>query len=143
MNSLALTYALLAGLSMATYIIALRLAAPGTHPALGTVIVTGVAFLINVAVALSIRAFGTPLTFSVTSAYFLIVVGLATATVNLFTLAAYANGLKVTSSFIIGGTSTILVLLIGFMVLREPFTWTKLFAIALIAAGTFLLQRNS
>jgi len=33
MNSLALTYALLAGLSLATYVIALRLAAPGTHPA--------------------------------------------------------------------------------------------------------------
>ena len=143
MNSLALTYALLAGLSLATYVIALRLAAPGTHPALGTAIVTGVAFLINVAVALSIKALGTPLTFSTTSLSLLLVVGLATATVNLFTLAAYANGLKVTSSFVIGGTSTILVLLIGFLLLREPFTWTKLFAVGLIAAGTFLLQRVS
>ena len=143
MNSLALTYALLAGISLATYVIALRLAAPGTHPALGTAIVTGVAFLINVAVALSFKALGTPLTFSTTSLPLLLVVGLATATVNLFTLAAYANGLKVTSSFIIGGTSTILVLLIGFLLLREPFTWTKLFAVALIAAGTFLLQRVS
>ncbi|HEY2992516.1 MAG TPA: EamA family transporter [Methylomirabilota bacterium] len=143
MNSLALTYALLAGLSLATYVIALRLAAPGTHPALGTAIVTGVAFLINVAVALSIKALGTPLTFSTTSLSLLLVVGLATATVNLFTLAAYANGLKVTSSFIIGGTSTILVLLIGFLLLREPFSWTKLFAVGLIAAGTFLLQRVS
>ena len=143
MNSLALTYALLAGLSLATYVIALRLAAPGTHPALGTAIVTGVAFLINVAVALSIKALGTPLTFSTTSLSLLLVVGLATATVNLFTLAAYANGLTVTSSFIIGGTSTILVLLIGFLLLREPFSWTKLFAVGLIAAGTFLLQRVS
>jgi drug/metabolite transporter (DMT)-like permease len=41
----------------------------------------------------------------------------------------------------IGGTSTILVLLIGFVFLEEPFTWRKLFAVALIAAGTFLLQR--
>jgi len=143
MNTWALTYALLAGLSLATYVIALRLAAPGTHPALGTAIVTGVAFLINVAVALSIKALGTPLTFSTTSLSLLLVVGLATATVNLFTLAAYASGLKVTSSFIIGGTSTILVLLIGFLLLREPFTWTKLFAVGLIAAGTFLLQRVS
>jgi hypothetical protein len=56
MNTWALIYALLAGLSLTTYVIALRLAAPGTHPALGTAIVTGVAFLINVAVALSITS---------------------------------------------------------------------------------------
>jgi hypothetical protein len=36
-------------------------------------------------------------------------VGVATARVNLCTLLAYANGLRVTSSFVIGGTSTILV----------------------------------
>ena len=33
-------------------------------------------------------------------------------------------------------------LLIGFMVLREPFTWMKLFAVGLIATGIFLLQRE-
>ena len=143
MNSLALTYALLAGLSMATYVIALRLAAPGTHPALGTTIVTGVAFLINVAVTIALKALGTPLAFSTRSLYLLLVVGLATATVNLFTLAAYANGLQVTSSFIIGGSSTILVLLVGFLALGELFSWTKLLAVGLIAIGTFLLQRAS
>ncbi len=74
------------------------------------------------------------------SFYFLVVVGVATACVNLFTLSAYASGLRVTSSFVIGGTSTILVLSIGFMILKEPFTWIKLLAIGLIAAGTFLLQ---
>jgi len=72
----------------------------------------------------------------------MILVGVATACVNLFTLLAYANGLRVTSSFVIGGTSTALVLLIGFLFLKEPFTWTKLFAIGLIAAGTFLLRSN-
>jgi drug/metabolite transporter (DMT)-like permease len=71
-----------------------------------------------------------------------IVVGVAAAAADLFTLSAYANGLKVTSSFVIGGTSTVLVLLIGFMVLREPFTWLKLFSVALIATGVYLLQRE-
>ena len=28
------------------------------------------------------------------------------------------------------------------MVLREPFTWMKLFEVGLIAAGIFLLQRE-
>jgi multidrug transporter EmrE-like cation transporter len=36
----------------------------------------------------------------------------------------------------------VLVLLIGFMILREPFTWLKLFSVALIATGVFLLQRE-
>jgi drug/metabolite transporter (DMT)-like permease len=138
--NLAFTYALLAGVSMAAYIVALRLASTGTHPVLGTAVITGVAFLINVVVALSIRATGAPIAFSMKSFYFLLVVGVATAGVNLFTLLAYASGLRVTSSFVIGGTSTILVLLIGFMFLKEPFTWTKLLAVGLIALGTFLLR---
>ena len=141
MSNLAFAYALGAGASLATYVIGLRLGSAGTHPALGTAIVTGIAFLINVAVTLSIRATGAPVTFSMTSGYCLLVVGVATAAVNLFTLLAYANGLRATSSFVIGGTSTILVLLIGFFFLEEPFTWRKLFAVGLIAAGTFLLQR--
>jgi drug/metabolite transporter (DMT)-like permease len=140
-SNAAYAYAVGAGVSMATYIIAARLGSSGTHPALGTAIITGVAFLINVVLALSIRATGAPIGFSMTSVYSLVVVGVATACVNLFTLLAYASGLKVTSSFVIGGTSTILVLLVGFLFLKEPLTWRKLFAIGLIAAGTWVLQR--
>jgi uncharacterized membrane protein len=137
-----LMFALLAGVSMAAYSIFLRLASPGIHPALGATIITGVAFLANLALTLTMRAAGSPVTFTSQSVYFVIVVGLAAACADLFTLSAYASGLKVTSSFVIGGTSTVLVLLIGFMVLREPFTWMKLFAVGLIAAGIFLLQRE-
>jgi drug/metabolite transporter (DMT)-like permease len=140
-HNLAFAYALGAGVSMATYVIGARLGSSGTHPVLGTAIVTGIAFLLNVLLTLSIRVTGAPLPFSMKSAYSLVVVGVATACVNLFTLLAYASGLRVTSSFVIGGTSTVLVLLIGFTFLEEPFTWRKLFAVALIAAGTFLLQR--
>ena len=141
MHNLAFAYALGAGVSMAAYIIGARLGSSGTHPVLGTAIVTGIAFLLNVALTLSIKATGAPIDFSMKSAYSLVVVGIATACVNLFTLLAYASGLRVTSSFVIGGTSTVLVLLIGFIFLREPFTLRKLLAVALIAAGTFLLQR--
>jgi len=38
--------------------IGFRLATSGIHPALGTAIVTGVAFLVNIAVVLSIRVAG-------------------------------------------------------------------------------------
>ena len=56
MSTLAFVYALLAGVSMAVLAIGLRLAAPGIHPALGIAIVTGIAFLVNVLVALAMRA---------------------------------------------------------------------------------------
>ncbi len=135
--------ALFAGVSMAAYSIFLRLASPGIHPALGATIITGVAFLANLALTLTMKATGSPVTFTTQSVYLVIIVGLAAACADLFTLSAYASGLKVTSSFMISGTSTALVLLVGFMVLREPFTWTKLLAVGLIATGVFLLQRES
>ena len=138
----AFVYAVLAGLSLATYIVAARLAGPGIHPALGTTIITGVACLLNLLVTLAVKARGTPIEFNLKSIYLLGVVGIATACVNLFTLLAYASGLRVTSSFVIGGTSTVLVLLVGFLFLREPFSWAKLLAIGLIAGGTILLQRT-
>jgi transporter family protein len=138
--NLAFVYALLAGLSMATYVIGIRLASSETHPVLGTALITGIAFLLNVAVTLAIKATGATVSFSTKSVYFLLVVGVATAAVNLFTLLAYSSGLRVTSSFVIGGTSTILVLVIGFVFLKEPFSWAKLLAVGLIAGGTFLLR---
>lgn len=118
MSNLAFVYALGAGVSLATYIVGARLGSSGTHPALGTTIVTGIAFLLNLALTLSLRITGAPIVFSMTSVYSLVVVGVATACVNLFTLLAYASGLRVTSSFVIGGTSTLLVLLVGFMFLK-------------------------
>ena len=141
MSNLAFLYAALAGVSMAAYIVGMRLAAPGTHPAVGTAIITGIACVINIAIVLVIRANGTPTPFSVTSLRFLLVIGLATATVNLFTLLAYASGLRVTSSFVIGGISSILVLLVGFVFLKEPFSWAKLIAVGFILAGAVMLQR--
>ena len=78
MHNVAFGYALLAGVSMATYIIGLRLASSDVHPALGTAVITGIACLINVAVTLYLWAGGTPIAFSVESLRFLIVVGVAT-----------------------------------------------------------------
>src|SRR5262245_6918462 len=141
MSNLAFAYAILAGVSMAAYIVLARLAAPGIHPVLGTAIITGIAFVLNAMAVLWVRAGGAPIAFSRSSVYLLVAVGAATACLNLFTLLSYASGLRVTSSFIIGGTSTAIVLLVGFVSLREPFTWTKLFAVGLIAGGTLLLQR--
>jgi drug/metabolite transporter (DMT)-like permease len=136
-----LTFAILAGLAVATYSIFLKLASPGIHPLLGATIITGVAFLANLALTVA-KVSGAPITLTTQSLHFVIVVGLAAACADLFTLSAYASGLKVTSTLVIGGTSTAVVLLVGFVGLREPFTWSKLSALALIVTGIVLLQRE-
>jgi uncharacterized membrane protein len=118
------------------------LASPGIHPALGATIITGVAFLANLTLTLTAKASGAPITLTSRSFYFVVVVGLAAACADVFTLSAYASGLKVTSTLMIGGTSTVLVLLVGFVLLKEPFTWTKLCALGFIAGGIVLLQRE-
>jgi uncharacterized membrane protein len=138
-----LAFALLAGLSVATYSIFMKLASPGIHPALGATIVTGVAFLANLSLMLSARAAGAPLSLTRQSLYFVIVVGLAAAAADVFTLSAYASGLRVTSTLMISGASTAVVLVVGFLLLREPFSWTKLLALGLIAGGIVLLHRES
>jgi drug/metabolite transporter (DMT)-like permease len=140
--SAAVTFALLAGVSMAAYTVFSRLASPGIHPALGAAVITAVALVVNGVVTASLWATGTPIAVSARSVALLAVVGVAAACADLFVLSAYARGLRVTSSFIIGGTSTVLLLLVGFLLLREPFSWTKLMAIGLIASGIVLLQRE-
>jgi drug/metabolite transporter (DMT)-like permease len=101
-----------------------------------------VAFLVNVTVMLSMRAAGTLIAFSSKSAWLLVVVGIAAAGVDLFMLLAYASGLRITSSLVIGGTSTVLILLVGFLVLQEPFSWIKLAAVGSILGGILLLQHE-
>jgi drug/metabolite transporter (DMT)-like permease len=72
--------------------------------------------------------------------WLLAMAGIAAAGVDIFSLLAYERGLRVTSSFIIGGTATVLVLLVGFLALREPVTWIRLLAIVLITTGVLLFQ---
>jgi uncharacterized membrane protein len=142
MTSAPFLFAMLAGVSMATYTVFLRLASPDIHPALGAAIITGVAFVVNVSLALTLAASGAAIAYTTTSLIFVAVVGVAAACADLFTLTAYARGLRITSSFMISGTSTALVLAIGFALLKEPFSWVKLLAIGLIVTGIYLLQRE-
>jgi drug/metabolite transporter (DMT)-like permease len=137
-----LLLALSAGVSMAVYSVFLRLASASIHPALGAAVITGTAFLVNIVVLLVVKSMGSGLPVSARGFGLVMVVGAAAAFADLLTLSAYARGLKVTSSFVIGGTSAVLVLIVGFLVLREAFTWTKLLAVALIVGGIFLLQRE-
>jgi hypothetical protein len=75
MHGAAFAFALLAGVSVAAYSIFLRLASGGIHPALGAAVITGVAFLVNVAIAASLHATGSPLSVSAPGVALLVVGG--------------------------------------------------------------------
>jgi uncharacterized membrane protein len=113
MNSVIL-FAILAGVSAATWTICLKLGSTKISAALGAMVITGVAFVVNALALLTMRASGQEIVFSREAVWLLAIAGIAASGVDIFGLLAYERGLKVTSSFFIGGTSTLLVLLVGF-----------------------------
>jgi drug/metabolite transporter (DMT)-like permease len=138
--SRAVLFAVLAGVSAATWTICLKLASSKITPALGALVITTGALLVNAVVILVTRANGQEIVFTREALWLLALAGLAAAGVDIFGLLAYDRGLRVTSSFFMGGTSTVLVLLAGFLAFQEPFTWMRLLAIAMIVGGSLLLQ---
>jgi bacterial/archaeal transporter family protein len=136
----AIFFALLSGVSAATWTVCLKLGSTGISAPLGAMVITGVALLVNTVIVLAMWASGHEIVATRQGLWLLAVAGIAASGVDVFGLLAYERGLRVTSSQIIGGTSTVLVLLVGFVVLQEPMTWVRVLAIALIAAGTWLLQ---
>ena len=138
--SRAVLFAILAGVSAATWTICLKLASTKITPALGALVITTGALLVNAVVILATRANGQEIVFTREALWLMALAGLAAAGVDIFGLLAYDRGLKVTSSFFMGGTSTVLVLLAGFLAFQEPFTWMRLLAIGMIVGGSLLLQ---
>lgn len=136
----AVLFAILAGASAATWTLCLKLASTKITPALGALVITTGALVINSLVLLATRAGGHEIVFTREALWLTALAGVAAAGVDIFALLAYDRGLKVTSSFFIGGTSTLLVVLSGFLLFQEPFTWMRLLAIGLIVGGSLLLQ---
>lgn len=140
MSDPALVFALLSGASAAAYTICARLASGGISASLGAMLVGAVALLVNLGVTLVLRGRGDPLLVAPSGVYWVLGAGVAAAGIDLFGLLAYARGLRVSSSPLMTGASLAIVLLVGVVVLKEPFGWLRLLAIALIAAGIWLLQ---
>jgi uncharacterized membrane protein len=136
----ALLFALLSGVSAATWTVCLKLGSTKINAALGAMVITAVAFVVNSATMLTMRAQGHEIALRRDAFWLLAIAGVAAAGVDVFALLAYERGLRMTSSLIISGASTALVLLVGFVALQEPLTGVRALAIALIAVGIFLLQ---
>jgi drug/metabolite transporter (DMT)-like permease len=138
--SRAILFAIVAGLAAATWTICLKLGSSRISAVLGAIVITTGALAVNLVVLATMRMGGHEIVVTREGLWLLAVAGIAAAGVDLFGLLAYQHGLRVTSSFVIGGTSTLVVLLVGFMLLHEPFTWGRLLAVALITAGILLYQ---
>lgn len=137
----ALTFALLAGVSIGLYSFFQKLGSTNINPALGSMVVSAVAFTVNLIILLLMKFKNQEILFTPKGLKLLIFVGLAAAGVDFFSLLAYSKGLQLTSAFIIGGAQTAIILVGGYLVLKEPFDLARFFALVLIIVGTLLLQR--
>ena len=140
MPTLSVVFALLAGVSAGTWTLCLKLGSTKISVALGALVVTSAALVANGTTLLIMRARGHSIVFQWDAVWLLALAGVAAAGVDIFTLMAYERGLRITSSLIVGGTSTALVLLVGFVALHEPVTWMRVLALGLIVSGMLLLQ---
>jgi uncharacterized membrane protein len=136
----AILFAMLSGMSVATWTICLKLGSTKITAALGALVVSMVALMVNAAAVLTLKAQGHEIVLTQNAFWLLVLAGIAASGVDIFALLAYERGLRVTSSLIMSGTSIALVLLVGFLALQEPLTGARVLAIVLIAAGIFLLQ---
>jgi len=96
--------------------------------------------LLNLLLAALLRGRGEPLRATPAALAWVLAAGVAAAGVDLFALLAYARGFRVSSSPLTTATSLAVVLLVGVAFLREPLGPVRLAALALIAAGSWLLQ---
>jgi uncharacterized membrane protein len=136
----AILFAMLSGVSAATWTVCLKLGSTKINAAVGAMVISIVALLVSSAAMLTWRGHGHEIVLTREAFWLLMGAGIAAAGVDIFALLAYERGLRVTSSLIIGGTSTALVLLVGVLALQEPLTGVRALAIGLIAAGIFLLH---
>src|SRR3989454_12753133 len=137
-----LLLALAAGAMSASYVILLVLGAGSINPGIGALIISGVALPFTAVVFAILRVWH-PGTMSTTKGLSLMILaGIAAASTTVFGLLAYARGFKLSSSPVITATQMSVVLLVGFVFLKEPFSIGRLLALILIALGILVLQRQ-
>src|SRR5262249_5447154 len=95
----------------ATWTICLKLGASKINAALGALIITIVALVVNTSAVLALRAQGQEIALRREAVWLLAIAGVAASGVDIFGLLAYERGLRVSASLIIGATATVLVLI--------------------------------
>src|SRR5215475_5928487 len=137
-----LLFALAAGTMSASYAIFLRLSAGSINPAVGALIISGVALPFTAVVFAILRVWNPGMMVTTKGLSMMVLAGIAAASTTIFGLLAYARGFKLSSSPIITATQMSVVLLVGFVFLKEPFSIGRLLALMLIVLGILVLQRQ-
>ena len=138
---MALLFAVAAGTLSGSYAVCMRLAAGAISPALGALIVSATALPITVAMFIGMRMIAPGMTFTVRGGMLMLLAGIAAASTTVFALLAYSRGFQLSSSPVVTATQMSVVLLVGFVGLREPLGAGRLIGLGLIALGIVLLQR--
>ena len=138
---MALLFAVAAGTMSASYAICMRLAAGAISPALGALIVSATALPITVTMFIATRIVAPGMTFTVRGGMLMLLAGIAAASTTVFALLAYSRGFQLSSSPVVTATQMSVVLLVGFLGLREPLGASRLIGLGLIALGIVLLKR--
>src|SRR5262245_32028788 len=137
-----LLFALAAGTMSASYAIFLRLSAGSINPAVGALIISGVALPFTALVFVILRVWHPGTMITPRGLSLMVLAGIAAASTTVFGLLAYAGGFKLSSSPLITATQMSVVMVVGFVLLKEPFTLGRLLALILIALGILVLQRQ-
>lgn len=93
MLTTAVVFALLSGVSAATWTICLKLGSTRINAALGAMVITAVAFVVNSVAMLAMRSRGHEIALKQDAFWILAVAGVAAAGVDIFALLAYERGL--------------------------------------------------
>jgi uncharacterized membrane protein len=141
MFSLALIFAILAGISAATYGTFQKFGSNSINPALGAMIISLVAFLINLFVLIGMKFNGQEVLYTNKGLILLMLAGVGAAGIDLFTLLAFSHGWKITSAPVINAVSFSILLIIGFLILKEPFNLGRVTGLVLIIVGILILQK--
>lgn len=139
---LALYFAILAGVSAASYNIFQKFGANIMNVALGAMIISITAFLVNLMVFIYMKAKGQDIVFTTNGLIFLILAGVSAAGIDLFYLLAFSKGLKVSSTFLVIGIQISIIVLVGFLILKEPLSLGRIIALIMIVLGISFLQRS-
>lgn len=138
-----ITFAILAASSFGFYNFFIKLSADKLSPTIALMFIAGTSFLVATITTIVLKLSGQELSFSKEVIYLPILAGVFTGIVEIFYLFMFTKNapLNIGAPFVIGLTSLVSVLL-GLIILREPLNATKIVGVCLTIIGLVLLTRG-
>lgn len=138
-----LVYAVMAASTYGFYNFFLKLSSDKLNPAVANIFIAGTSCLIAIIATIYLKLNGQDLSITKETVKFPIMAGLFAGVAEIFYLTAFSKNipLSIGNPLIVGGTTLIAVLL-GLMILKEPVNLAKIMGIILTLAGLVVLSRS-